>query len=284
MNTTNILKEAISPYAEYCDGYGNPGASGKNYVLCMILSIGKVKVQYGSDKSDILDEINAFDKAETHETYIGQVSMSRVSSFCGPQGLIWGLDIAKHPDIRKDKVRETSSSQIPVYSMNPLLEASHLLLGSEKNRRFPIIPGAHVPSAWKEVVKKGPSTVYVSLAIGIPENRDTEACLIMEDTGYFSESELSKNSIEDCKKQKLESISDIFETIKKHHSVKYKHIYVKIITDTVQKGEIASAIVTCPYISIAQKAVEAVGIPKMDKVDLFEWDRICQKTNPQLAR
>ncbi len=92
-NIQGILEKSISPYEKYCDGYGNTKSSGNSYLLGFVLSTGKTKKQFYHDGSKMLDEINAFDIAETKGPYIGQINMSIVSSFCGPQGLIWGYDI-----------------------------------------------------------------------------------------------------------------------------------------------------------------------------------------------
>ena len=38
-----IDKTAISPYENYCDGYGAPGAQGNGYVSVLKVSVGTVE-------------------------------------------------------------------------------------------------------------------------------------------------------------------------------------------------------------------------------------------------
>src|SRR5690606_19271134 len=98
-NKDVLLQNAISPYENYCDGYGNLSSSGNSYILGLTLGIGVAKKQSSHHGSKMLDEINAFDLAEVSGPYIGQLNMSIVSSFCGVQGLIWEYYIAKQPGI-----------------------------------------------------------------------------------------------------------------------------------------------------------------------------------------
>ena len=77
----SIVKGAVGPNETYCSGYGEPGASGRNYVLGLVLGTGLAKFNLRHDGSQLLDEINAFDRAEVAETNLGQINMTIVSSF-----------------------------------------------------------------------------------------------------------------------------------------------------------------------------------------------------------
>ena len=43
MRAPHIDKTAISPYDDYCDGYGMPGAYGNGYVSVLKVSAGTVE-------------------------------------------------------------------------------------------------------------------------------------------------------------------------------------------------------------------------------------------------
>lgn len=45
MKAPKIDKTAISPFDDYCDGYGCPGAQGLGYVSVLKVSTGTVKKQ-----------------------------------------------------------------------------------------------------------------------------------------------------------------------------------------------------------------------------------------------
>ena len=68
-----IDKTAISPYENYCDGYGAPGAQGNGYVSVLKVSVGTV------EKTDdfLLDGIVSYDRAEINDAYVGQINMFR---------------------------------------------------------------------------------------------------------------------------------------------------------------------------------------------------------------
>ena len=83
------LLSALSPHERFSSGYSGHGG----YLLGLVIEIGRCKRGFRHDGSDVLDTIAAFDDAEIKGTYLGQVNMLTVSSFSGPQGLIWGYDI-----------------------------------------------------------------------------------------------------------------------------------------------------------------------------------------------
>ena len=66
-----IDKTAISPYENYCDGYGAPGAQGNGYVSVLKVSVGTV------EKTDdfLLDGIVSYDRAEINDAYVGQINL-----------------------------------------------------------------------------------------------------------------------------------------------------------------------------------------------------------------
>ena len=85
MRAPHIDKTAISPYDDYCDGYGMPGAYGNGYVSVLKVSAGTVE----KTNDALIDTIVTYDKAETADAYIGQINMLTASSFCGMAGQVW---------------------------------------------------------------------------------------------------------------------------------------------------------------------------------------------------
>ena len=145
----DVVNGAIGPFDSYCDGYGNPGASGAGYISVLTLETGKVR----SDMDEILEGIVSYDRAETLGTYIGQINMITASSFNGINGAVWGYHIAKADSIANNTLeplfmkKRSDGVEIPVYPVEPLLDAGKRLLGTNNQRRFPLLPGAHVRCA-----------------------------------------------------------------------------------------------------------------------------------------
>ena len=207
----------------------------------------------------MLDEIIAFDKAEVDGPYIGQLNMSIVSSFCGPQGLIWGLDIAAHNELYKTPLKYNTligsefshkGKTIKVYDANYLVDATEALFGTNDKKKFIIRPGAHVPFAGKNKKIDTASTIYGAIAIGIPKNRKKDACLLMEDIGvleneYFRTTPLTIHS---------NIIRSIIE-IGINQNIEYEQCFVALKSCKVLQGQIGCALVAAPYFTLAKSAV-----------------------------
>lgn len=72
---SEIIRSAVGPFENYCDGYGNPGANGTGYVSVITLHVGKVPkaLKVTGQNGEGLDGTVAFDRAEASEAYIGQI-------------------------------------------------------------------------------------------------------------------------------------------------------------------------------------------------------------------
>lgn len=249
-----ILKEAVSPYDEFCEGYGNMGSSGNSYILGVVLSVAKVEKRFSHKGSSLLDEINAFDQAEVSDTFLGQINMSTVSSFCGPQGLILGYDLFPETQVlQESNVFEEIDGNTIVYHIEPLLIATKKLFGTVSDKRFPLRPGAHVPCAGKSIKVNGPGIGYSAIAIGIPSDRSKNACLLMEDVGVIPE--YYWNDVEYYRKFELRNISRSIIQIGNNQKVKYETILTGVRFLKAEQGEIVCALVAAPYFTIAKKAV-----------------------------
>jgi histidine decarboxylase len=274
------VNNAISPYPLTCDGFGSPLASGKSYFLGAFMGVGVTKKKFGHKGSTLLDEINAFDIAETDFSYIGQINMSIVSSFCGPQGIIWGYDFAKHPKLRQRADRKTFPESVrtgkfsaDVYQIEPLLEATQQLFGTVDKRLFPLQPGAHVPCAGKNIKIHGAGRIYSGVALAIAEDRVANANLLMEDVGEipldFSATDMEVKHYEDMIRRNLaESVLQIGI----NQNVTYKEIFVGVKSVYVPENEIGCALVAFPYFTLAQEALPNEKNILESSVDsLAEW-------------
>lgn len=270
-----ILSGGISPYENYCDGYGNSLSTGNAYLLGLVLSVGKSVKKFSHSGSKMLDEINVFDIAETTETYIGQINMSLVSSFCGLNGLIWGYDICRTKSnlvYQKELFRANLDGiSAPVYSVSPVLKATKNLFGTLEKKKFPLLPGSHVPCAGKNIKMEGPGIIYASIAIGIPEIRNEDACLLMEDVGIIPDVIVA--NISRYRDYINKNISNSVLQIGINQRVKYKKILVGAKLIIVKEGEIACALVAAPYFTIAKNAIINGSLNKMLEVDLETWSK-----------
>ncbi|MFR4478800.1 MAG: histidine decarboxylase, pyruvoyl type [Fusobacterium sp.] len=278
-----IDKTAISPYENYCDGYGAPGAQGNGYVSVLKVSVGTV------EKTDdfLLDGIVSYDRAEINDAYVGQINMLTASSFCGIAGQVWGHDLAAHNDIIDKKIKpvleidQYDGSKLHVYDAKPLLEAGIELFGTEKERRFTLLPGAHTICANKGVTAYRPKEdrplkegeaygVWCFIALSLSADRDNCADLFIEDAGLWTKND----SAEDLKaflEEHRKSVAWSVVSCGQDSHVLFERTYVGFAYTIMKPGEIGTSLTCAPYVSLARNAVPSTGFNSLNKLSLKEW-------------
>ena len=269
----DVINGAIGPFEDYCDGYGNPGSSGLGYVCVLKLSTGTVAKKMDT----VLEDIVSYDRAEKNDAYAGQINMLTASSFCGLNGTVWGYDVARHDGLVDGSVRALmrrqrhDGAEIPVYPVEPLLEAGEKLFGTEELRRFPLLPGAHVICATKDVTAKGPTAVWSAIALAIAEDREHDSNLFIEDVGQdlAGETDADRESILQAR---MEHIVDSVVLCGEDQGVKYKEIFIGFKTEWVPEGYVGCALTCAPYLVLAKKAVPSPPVQLLD-MSLSQWER-----------
>jgi len=223
-----------------------------------------------------LDEINAFDLAEASDVYFGQINVVGVTSFCGPGGFIWGYDLAKADDLEgrgsTGRVASSTGNDILVYSADPLLAASRALFGTIEDKRFPLLPGSLVPCAIRSVLKPGPATLYCGIAMGIPERRERDAVLWMEDVGFLEVEESEGTTRERALGRVGALLAESVGRVGRNQHVDYTAAYVSVRAIAVEAGKLGCAVVVVPYFCLAFRAIPSGGPQALLNVRLSEWE------------
>ena len=282
MRAPHIDKTAISPYDDYCDGYGMPGAYGNGYVSILKVSAGTV------EKTDdgLIDRIVTYDKAEAADAYIGQINMLTASSFCGMAGQVWGYDLARHDDIASGKskplftVKQFDGSELKVFDAEPLLNAGKELFGTEEDRRYHLIPGAHTICANKGITAYRPKSgelqdgqaygVWSFIAISLSADRDFSADLFIEDAGVWTENDNEEDMIAFLEDHRKEIVWSVVEC-GRDSNVLFDRTYVGFAYRMMKPGEIGNAITVGPYVTLARNAVPVDGFSSLNDIKLTEW-------------
>ena len=283
MRAPHIDKTAISPYDCYCDGYGMPGAYGNGYLAALKVSAGMVK------KADdqLIDGIVAYDRAEINDAYVGQINMLTASSFCGLAGQIWGYDVARHDQIANGsyqplyKETQFDGSSLPIYDAKPLLDASLELFGSEKERRFHLLPGAHTICANKGVTtsrpKKGAALkpgqaygVWSYIAISFAKDRDYAADLFIEDAGCWVENDNEEDLLAFLDAHRKSITRSVVQCGQDSH-VLFDRTYIAYAHCILKPETVGTAITVGPYFSLARDAVPAEGFGSLNDITLGQW-------------
>lgn len=273
MNLEDIVKGAIGPFDKYADGYGNAGASGHGYISVLKLETGKVK----ADMDEVLEGIVSYDRAETNGTYIGQINMIAASSFNGLNGAVWGYHLAKEESIANGTLepiftkKRSDGKEIPVYPVEPLLNAGKRLFGTQKEKRFNILPGAHVNCAVKSATVVGPTSIWCAIALAIAEDRTKDSNLFIEDANHcILETEDKREAY---LSSLIEKIATSIVRCGDDSNVKYKEIFVGYKTEWIPKGYVGCSLTCAPYVVFAKNAIPNTGAASLLNMTISEWEK-----------
>lgn len=262
------INDYLSPHDYFCSG--SFGKADQPYVTAPVLAVGVATKVEVKNANSFINGVCSFDAAETENAFIGQTNAIVVSSFCGPHGIIWGIDVAVAPKERNPFLKKTTNQgnkEIDIYSARPLLDASKKLFGTVDEKRFPLRPGTHLPSALKTHYADGPQTLFTALAIGIPEDPAKDARLFMEDVGTLSAPDAK------LKSDVLGHLCDSVVKVADQQRVMLKHIYAEIETREIKKGETGCALASIPYFLLAKKAAPGWRKSALFGMGLKEWER-----------
>ncbi len=254
MNRHDVLRRdpaaVTSRHGEYCEGYF--ASVSPSHLLGVSLTTGVCRNMFPSPGSTKLDETNAFDLAEVARANLGQLNAITVSSFCGPHGLIWGYDVCPPAAGHRSRGEVARGAQrAEVFELDGLARAFHGLVGSVEDKRFPFMPGSHVPAAMKSRTAGEPGVIYAGLGIGIPEDRTRSACLLMEDVGFVPGADdpgVYRAAAEECLAQAVLEVGN-------NQRVRYRQVFVGIAASVVGPGETGCALAMAPYFLLARDAV-----------------------------
>ncbi len=275
MKLEDIVNGAIGPFDDYCDGYGNVGSNGLGYISVLKLQTGKVK----ADMDVVLENIVSYDRAESLGTYVGQINMVAASSFNGLNGAVWGYHLSKDESIADGSIKPMFTNKrsdgvdIPVYSVEPLLEAGRRLFGSSEERRFPLLPGAHVNCAVKDHTVKGPTTIWCAIALAIAEDREKDSNLFIEDAGDVADLKNDEERVAYLDTL-MRNIALSIVRCGDDSGVKYKEIFVGYTTEWIPEGYVGCALTCAPYVVLAKNAVpEGAPASEMLSMTVSDWEK-----------
>lgn len=272
MTLEDVVNGAISPFDDYCDGYGNPGASGMGYISVLKLSTGMVARQMDT----VLDVVVAHDRAEKNDAYAGQVNMRNTSSFTGINGAVWGYDLARHQGLPDGSIRPImrrrrhDGAEVPIYPVAPLLQAGQKLFGSEASRRYPLLPGSHVVGATKSLTVRGPTFVWSLIALAVAQDRERDSSLFVEDVGQDLPGATSEER-ELFLASRMEDVVDSVMLCGADQDIRYKEIFIGFKTQWIPDGYVGSALACAPSLVLARNAVPDPATELLG-MSLAEWE------------
>ena len=249
----HILSSAVGSHDRYCEGH----AGQNRYLTALVMGIGSFPRTFSHQGSELLDRVLAYDSAEIDDVYLGQINMTLVSSFCGPEGLIWGYDVARAENLSLSTMagkKLLEPAKVHVRSGQGLRDAARMLFGTATERHFPFFPGSHVFCAGKFRFVWGPVQLYAAVAIGIPVERTRAACVLMEDVGKFLIRDAK--TFEERKDEILLHMAQSVLEVGKNQGVECNEIFVDCIVKNIPDGSVGCPMVAMPYFRLAMNAYD----------------------------
>ena len=291
-----IIAQAISPYPDHHDGYRLTGG----YVAVPFVVAAERRTM--PELTRALNAILGFDLAEI-QAGIGMVNAWTVSSFCGPDGLIAGVDLltSDSPDDFYIFSVSQDGEMVPVHAMYPTLDASAALL-----QGWEIQDGAFVPFAMKHVTVEGPAVLTAALGIGIPgvpgqarlfmEDPDTEAPAAYHErlAGAASQPLPGAGDGASCRplppgdpdalpgrvspwyrQARLRAAAQSVAAVGAQRSRRFAKILAGADCTLVPEGHVGCAMAAVAYIRLAQCCVPAGGPAQLIGMSLRQWLAEC---------
>jgi len=264
---SEVVRQAVGPFEEHCDGYSNPGASGFGYITAVTMDLGVARETLDQELATII----AYDRASSNGTYIGQINMLQASSFTGVNGEIWGYDIAhaEGPDSPLFEVRRPEGPPLPAYSLDPLLDASRRLLGTREERRFRLLPGCLVAAAMKGTSASGECWLWCAMGLAIAHDRDIDASLFMEDYGVLP----AGDDPAAFGQTELRRMAQSVPYIEQDQLVRYRRVSVGYKYERVPANHVGAAMLVAPYLVLARRAVPPAGPEALLTMTISQWER-----------
>ena len=144
--------------------------------------------------------------------------------------------------------------------------------------------GAHVPCAVKEAYSLDPSTnkptsgwLWSFLSLVIAENRDTDACSIVEDAGFFADDNsmhatISEKEVRDKLESKLRSVIYCQDLARRNMRSSYKEIFAGYKCQYIPPGSVGCALTCAPYILLAQGVYPNKSAKRLVSMNLASWE------------
>ena len=281
MNKNEFIRGIVGRYGKYCDGFAL-----SNWAYVTAVTVHTNIMEHHLSLSKLVDpsklyQINAFDLAEVSGPYMGQINMITVSSFSGPNGFIWGYDLAKNEDLdvfKKEPLltltnNRDDKNKIVVYSASPLIAASYELFGTEKEKHFPLYPGSHVPCV-NSFYHSMPKDKYVfsAIGIGIVEDRTKNTDLFMQ---YADGIKKSINE-DEAKVEIIKALAESVIEVGRNQRLKYKEIYVEVEIKKIPNNKYGCAFTAIPYLLLAKDAIPNQKVEILSTLSLSKWKDLVQ--------
>ena len=130
--------------------------------------------------------------------------------------------------------------------------------------------------------------VWCFLSLAIVENREQDACLFVEDAGFFADEftygkvkALDEQEVTKKLDKKTHQVTRSQLLCGKNQNVTFKEIFVSYRYLRVNQDHYGTAFMCAPYVTLAGNAYPPGGASQLASMSLEEWQESVQATNPK---
>ena len=163
---------------------------------------------------------------------------------------------------------------LPIYSLIPLRDATRQLFGVADNQHFPPQKGAMIVCAEKYLTSMpsdGNMWIWCALGFAIAEDRDSHACLFMEDTGLLPLAEDEEQSVRNKLDNRLNRIAYAAYLCGENQGARYRKIYIGWKASYIPKNYVGCALTCAPYVTLPSGVFDNLS-PETEILDLSTDD------------
>ncbi len=268
-DAAKVISEAVGHNQQFC----TPSHVGA-YITTLKLSVDTVPAK---EMDAITEVIVATNRCERNDAYMGQVNLFPHARFCGLEGAVWGLDLAKSDEPEEPLYMQAmpDGTEIPVVNIKPLLHATERLFGQYNQQRFPILPGANVLGSGRKAIAKGPTWTWAVIGVGIPANRDFGACFLVEDASAHGDYNTTEGEIIGYLKGIQRKVTNGIALSAKDLDVALGKIYIGFKYVFTEPDQLGCAMACTPFVRLAEGAIpQGAQAADLQSLSISQWEQV----------
>lgn len=276
-DVAKVAENAIGNNPDFCTGCtGSCTGNGGGYVVALKMSADTVLLE----DLDTLSQVDvAAGRCARNDAYLGKVNLLGSFRYIGPDGALWGYDLARHDglDVQQPLFRlpRQDADELPVYDMKPLLNAAERIFGTADSQRFPIRPGSCLAGEGRRMEARGPVWIWSVMGVAIPANRNVAAVTVACDAGLFGNGSNDENDMIGYADGALRRVAHGLLAAGNDMQAVWEKLYVGCKYIFVEPEHLGCVVAYAPAFRLARRCVPEGRRPaEMATLTLSQWEKM----------
>lgn len=275
-NCSRVINNAVGSETSFCTGYPASGPlDGRESLTLFKMSARSLPLDGLDGRMQVA---LAKERCMCSDAYMGDVNlMEEGGGYCGMNGALWGYDLVRPLELEQQKPLylqpQYNMPEAPVYSIDPLLDATQRLLGRRDAPRYPLLPGCFTAARTQWAQAIGPMWVWCVMGVAIPANRDEGSCYILQDSGIFGNESCNESDMLGFVRGVLRKATHAIALHGKDMNVPYQSIHIGYRYIFAEPGQMGCAMACAPSIGLARDAIPYGMVPEeLQAISLLKWE------------